>query len=47
MFEVTKEFNGHKVGDKVNFKSYIANDLIKEGYIKAEKVVTKERKLTK
>ena len=48
MFEVTKEFNGHKVGDKVNFKYHIAIDLIASGYIiQAEKVVTKERKLTK
>lgn len=47
MFEVTKEFNGYKVGDKIKVKSYIATDLINEGYIKAEKVITKERKLTK
>jgi hypothetical protein len=48
MFEVKKEFNGYKVGDKVNLKVYTAHDLIKDGYIiQAEKVVTKERKLTK
>lgn len=47
MFEVTKEFNGYKVGDKIKVKPYTAKDLLKEGYIKDEKVITKERKLTK
>jgi hypothetical protein len=54
MYEVTKEFNEYKVGDGVSFKDSIAKDLIKEGYIKtqtqdikAEKVITKERKFKK
>lgn len=54
MYEVTKEFNGYKVGDIDSFKDGIAKDLIREGYIKtqtqeikAEKVITKERKFKK
>ena len=54
MYEVTKDFNGYKVGDTYSFKEGIAKDLIREGYIKtqpqeikAEKIKTKERKFTK
>lgn len=54
MYEVTKEFNGLEIGATVFFKDSIAKDLIREGYIKtqtqeikAEKVITKERKFKK
>jgi hypothetical protein len=54
MYEVTKEFNGYKVGDTCSFKESIAKDLIREGYIKtqtqeikSEKIKTKERKFSK
>jgi hypothetical protein len=52
MYEILKDFNQFKVGEKTNFKDKIAKELIAEGYIakqleKEVKVRTKELKLKK
>jgi soluble cytochrome b562 len=52
MYEVTKEFGDYIIGDKLNVsRPDLARDLVNEGYVKeiekAEKVITKERKLRK
>lgn len=45
MYEIVKEFNGLKVGDKMNFKDKNAKELIAEGYIIATKQLEKEVKV--